>query len=224
MTRAGITNRHRPTRSRLKRPAASPLLLPYRTSTDLVSQYIDLLDGILFTGGNDLDPALYNDTLHPRAEPIDPARQTFELALIAEVEKRSVPALGICLGSQLMNVHRGGSLTQYLPDRNDPDQIEHRKLNVPSRRHDAIVDLDSRLGRFIGKSHLSVNTAHKQAVARLGQGLKIIARSPDGVVEGFEDPKARLFAAVQWHPERLHDEPEHLAPFKLLVEEASKSH
>src|SRR5205807_6416366 len=91
-----------------------PLLLPYRTDGSLIPQIVDLLDGMLFSGGNDLDPALYGETYHPKAQPIDPARQKFELALLAEVERRRVPTLGICLGCQLLNVYRGGSLHQFL--------------------------------------------------------------------------------------------------------------
>ncbi|HLL87854.1 MAG TPA: gamma-glutamyl-gamma-aminobutyrate hydrolase family protein, partial [Tepidisphaeraceae bacterium] len=88
-----------------------PVLLPYKADLSLVPAYVDLLDGIIFSGGNDLDPALYGGgPYHPKAAPIDPLRQRFELALLAEVERRRLPALGICLGSQLMNVYRGGSL------------------------------------------------------------------------------------------------------------------
>src|SRR5436305_2490059 len=105
-----------------------PLLLPYRTDIALIPQIVDLLDGVLFSGGDDLDPALYGETYHPKASPIDPDRQRFELALLAEVERRRTPALGICLGSQLMNVYRGGSLIQFLTDITRDEPIEHRKV------------------------------------------------------------------------------------------------
>jgi len=199
-----------------------PLLLPFRTDVSLIPAYVDFVDGILFSGGDDLDPALYGETRHPKAIPIDPARQKFELALLAEVEKRRVPALGICCGSQLMNVHRGGSLIQFLPDESRPNALEHRKLGDNPLRHPVSVDINSQLGAAIGKPEISANTYHKQSVRKLGRGLRVIATAPDGVIEGFEDPSLPLFAAVQWHPERLHDEPEHLAPFKLLVRKATK--
>jgi putative glutamine amidotransferase len=198
-----------------------PLLLPYRTHLDFVTLYVDLIDGIVFSGGDDLDPALYGETLHPRAIPIDPARQTFELALLAEVEKRRMPALGVCFGSQLMNVYRGGSLVQFLPDEPRDGALEHRRLSENLTRHPVTLDPQSQLGAAIGKPRISVNTYHKQSVRKLGRGLRVVATAPDGVIEGFEDPSLPLFAAVQWHPERLHDEPEHLAPFKLLVRKAS---
>jgi putative glutamine amidotransferase len=201
-----------------------PVLLPYRVDHALVPQYVDLCDGILFTGGNDLDPALYGESQwHPKAERIDPARQSFELALIAEVEKRRLPALGVCLGSQLMNVHRGGSLVQFLPDQPRENAIEHRRVpKEDPKRHDITLVADSQLGRAIATTRISVNSFHKQGVKQIGRGLRVVATAPDGVIEAFEDPSFPLFAAVQWHPERLIDEAAHLAPFTLLVEKAKE--
>src|SRR5208282_1176661 len=112
-----------------------PVLLPYQSDLSLIPQYVDLLDGILFTGGNDLDPSIFGQTRHAKAVPIDPARQKFELALLAEVERRRLPALGICLGSQLMNVYRGGSLHQFLPDVPREELLEHRKVGEKLLRH-----------------------------------------------------------------------------------------
>jgi putative glutamine amidotransferase len=153
---------------------------------------------------------------------MDETRQNFELALIAEVEKRKLPTLGVCFGSQLMNVHRGGSLHQFLPDVPRDSAIEHRRLdpNQPPPKHPVNIDLNSTLGRAIGKPQIDANSYHKQSANKLGRGLKVIATAPDGVIEGFEDPTFPLFAAVQWHPERLTDSPEHLALFRLLVTKA----
>src|SRR3954467_10457038 len=98
----------------VERAGGLPVLLPYRVDRALIPQYVDLCDGILFTGGNDLDPALYGDeTWHPKAARIDPAREGVELAGLAEVERRRTPFLGVCLGSQIMNVLRGGTLVQF---------------------------------------------------------------------------------------------------------------
>ncbi|MGB7159755.1 MAG: gamma-glutamyl-gamma-aminobutyrate hydrolase family protein [Tepidisphaeraceae bacterium] len=207
----------------IERAGGTPILLPYRVDLKLIPQYVDLCDGILFTGGNDLDPSLYGEgEWHPKAVKLDPRRQEFELALLAEVEKRRLPTLGVCLGSQVMNVYRGGSLIQFLPD--ELPDIEHRRIpNQEPGRHPIKLDTDSQLGRAIGKGDVSVNTYHKQAIRKIGKGLRVIATAPDGVIEAYEDPTFPLFAAVQWHPERLLDEPEHLAPFKLLVEKSRES-
>ena len=130
-----------------------PLLLPYRTNLALIPQIIDTLDGMLFSGGNDLDPSTYGETYHPKAVPIDPARQKFEMALLAEVEKRRMPVLGICLGSQLMNVYRGGSLTQFVPEENRTPVIEHRKTDDIMPRHGVPRErrLAGRTGRGQGR-------------------------------------------------------------------------
>ena len=199
-----------------------PLLLPYRLDHGLIGDYLDRLDGVLLTGGADLDPARYGGGDYAAGtHPIDPDRESFELALIAEIERRRLPVLGVCLGSQVMNVHRGGSLHQFLPTVDRPDALEHRSLGPVPLRHGVTVDTDSVLGRAIGRREVSANTYHKQAVDRLGRGLRVIATAPDGVVEAFEDPASpALFAAVQWHPERLIDEAEHLGPFELLVQQA----
>jgi putative glutamine amidotransferase len=200
-----------------------PLGIAYKTDPALIPQIVDALDGVLFTGGNDLDPALYGEQWHPKAQRIDPDRQNFELALMAEVERRRVPALAICLGCQLMNVYRGGSLHQFLPDLGDKDEHRRAAEGEPPRRHGIKVEPDSALGRMIGKGEVSANTYHKQAVKDVGRGLRVTAVSDDGTVEGLEDPTLPLFAAVQWHPERLHTEAEHLAPFRLLVEKANEN-
>jgi putative glutamine amidotransferase len=210
----------------VERAGGLPLLLPYRIDHSLIPQLVDQFNGFLFTGGNDLDPKLYDGgEWHPKAVKVDPYRQSFELALMAEVEKRRLPTLGICLGSQLMNVYRGGSMTQFLPDHERDNKLEHRRLpGGEVNRHTVKLDTSTQLGQCVcqGKSEISVNSFHKQGVKELGRGLKVIATAPDGVIEGFEDPTFPLFAAVQWHPERLLEEPEHLAPFKLLVEKSKQ--
>ena len=205
----------------IEKAGGLPLAIPYKTDLSLIPQYVDLLDGILFTGGDDLDPALYGQSWHPNAGHIDPDRQTFELALLAEVEKRRLPALCICLGCQLLNISRGGTLHQFIPDL--AGKQEHRKVGEVLLRHPVTLEPDSQLGKAIGQREISANTYHKQAVDRVGTGLRIVATSPDGIIEGLEDPTFPLLVAVQWHPERLMDEAAHLAPFKLLVEKSRYS-
>lgn len=200
-----------------------PILLPYRADVSLIMQYVDLIDGIVFSGGDDLDPQSWGETYHPKTSPVDPLREKFETALMTEVERRRIPTLGICMGSQLMNVYRGGSMHQFLPELDRPGMIEHRKMGEDGlNRHSVMLEQDSAAAKAIGKIKIISNTSHKQSVNKLGRNLRIIATAPDGVIEGVEDPTMPLFLGVQWHPERLHDQPEHLALFKLLVEKAAK--
>jgi putative glutamine amidotransferase len=215
--------------SAVEKAGGLPILLPYRMDLSLIPQYVDLIDGMLFSGGNDLDPKAWGETYHPKTAPVDPLREKFERALMVEVEKRRVPTLGICMGSQLMNVHRGGSLYQFLPELERPNSIEHRKVggekgrgDEGANRHSILLEKESAVAPFLPKTEISANTSHKQSVNKLGKGLRIIAKSPDGVIEGIEDPSMPLFLGVQWHPERLHAEPDHLAFFKLLVDKAKE--
>jgi putative glutamine amidotransferase len=195
-----------------------PLLIPYMASIENVPAIVDVLDGIIFSGGNDLDPTPYGQELHPKAEPIDPRREAFERALLAEVEKRNLPTLGICLGSQLMNVTRGGTLHQFLPDLSA--EQEHRKLDVDERLHEARVDDHTKLAEVLEKTAMEINSSHKQAVKTVGRGLKVTAYGADGVIEATEDPSKPFYIGVQWHPERIVDRPEQLLLFKKLVDAA----
>jgi putative glutamine amidotransferase len=208
----------------VERAGGLPILLPYKADPSLVPAYLDLCDGIILSGGNDIDPATYDDApYHPKAAPIDPLRQRFEMALLAEIERRRLPVLGICLGSQMMNVYRGGSLHQHLPDIERTGKLEHGKLEVGRYpRHDVTVLADSLLGQTIGKTDVSANSSHKQAVKTVGRGLRVVATSPDGVIEATEDDSFPLWLGVQWHPERISDEAEHLKLFQLLVDRARR--
>jgi putative glutamine amidotransferase len=206
----------------IEKAGGLPFLLPYKTDLSLIPQIVDALDGVLFAGGNDLDPSAYGEEWHPMAVPIDPDRQKFEMALLAEVEKRHKPLLGVCLGCQLLNVYRGGKLTQFLPDDNREEPIEHRRFGLDwSKRHAINLESDSAVAKFLGKTEVIANSSHKQAVKVPGKGLRVIATAPDGVIEGIEDPSMPLFVGVQWHPERMSDEGDHLALFKLLVDKAA---
>lgn len=205
----------------VERAGGLPVMLPYRADLSLIPDYVQRLQGIVFSGGNDLDPSAYGEQWHPKTEKIDPLRERFERALIAEVERRRLPVLGICLGSQLMNLHRGGAMHQYIPDIGT--DIEHRNLKRDwVGRHGVTLAADSVIARALGKTQVEVNTSHKQAIRLPGKGLRVIAIAPDGVIEGVEDPTLPLFVGVQWHPERMTDQGDHLKLFQLLVEKSAR--
>ncbi len=163
------------------------------------------LDGLILTGGSDVDPARYGEQPHPRTAPPHPRRDAAEIELIASARSAGVPILGICRGLQVLNVAFGGSLHQHLPD-----VVGHARHQVsPAVFHDTTVSIapDSDLADVLG-DRADVRCYHHQAVARVGIGLRVVATAPDGVVEAIEavpDSSAESVAgwvlAVQWHPE-----------------------
>ncbi|MCC6238717.1 MAG: gamma-glutamyl-gamma-aminobutyrate hydrolase family protein [Phycisphaerales bacterium] len=203
------------------RAGGLPLLIPFQIPLEQIGSVLDSLDGIIISGGDDADPARWGEARHPAAVPLDPDRERFDLALLEQAQKRTMPILGICLGSQLINIQRGGSLVQYLPDIATRGSLEHRTLTDPTRHEVRLVD-GSRLAGVMGCVTCSVNTRHKQAISTPGRGLKVVATATDNVIEAVEDPDYPFLLAVQWHPENLTDEPPHLRLFHALVQAAGQ--
>lgn len=202
-----------------------PLILPYRSDVADIPQILPMLDGIIFSGGHDLDPVAWGEEVHPKVTKLDADRERYERTLLAAVEARRVPMLGICLGSQLLNVYRGGSMQQFIPDLPPPagvERIEHRKLSAVDPRHPVKIESDSLLAKTIGATEVLANSSHKQAYGRIGKGLRVVATAPDGIPEALEDASFPLMLGVQWHPERIHREPEQLKIFKLLVTKSAE--
>lgn len=179
-----------------------PLALPHPVA--LADAYLDALDGIVVTGGAfDLDPALYG-AVHRHATVVTKDRRTaFELALTRGALERGQPVLGICGGQQLLNVVLGGDLVQHIPDAIDAC-LAHEQPNPRSEPgHEVHVRAGTRLHGIVGTTTLAVNSAHHQAVGRVGPGVVVAAEAPDGVIEAIEDPRQPFCIGVQWHPEFL---------------------
>jgi len=198
-----------------------PIVLPAHAEGAAPEEWLQAADGILLTGGDDLDPALWGEARHAKTVLIDPRRQRADLALLAAAEAHGTPVLGICLGCQEMAVHRGGRLIQHVPD--EPAMIDHGGGGRPRAMHTVAVEPDSLLALLVGDEPLEVNSTHHQAVREAGRAMRIVARGPDGGIEAIEDPTpGRFFLGVQWHPEDLCDRPRHLALFQALVRRATK--
>lgn len=176
--------------------------LPMTVDVEAVA---DRMDGLVLTGGTDVDPARYGAPTCATTPPLDPARDAVELALLAAALERDVPVLAICRGLQLVNVARGGTLHAHLADH-----------HPASGRHDVAIERGSVLGELHGATAV-VNSLHHQSVDRLGADLVVTAQAPDGVVEGVELPGTRLLG-VQWHPEQLDPAPQPV--FGWLVDAA----
>ena len=165
------------------------------------------LDGLVLTGGLDVDPARYGEASHPKVKRVDPERDAFELRLLSEALERDLPVLAICRGHQLLNVAFGGSLLQHIEG--DSHRAHYETDGYPSRWHDVRIEPGSKLFELLQAEEPAVNSRHHQAVTPegLAPALRAVAISPDGLVEAVESREHRWVLGVQWHPER--PEPEH---------------
>lgn len=196
----------------VERAEAIPVVLP-PVCPESVGAILDRLDGVVLSGGVDVDPALYGEAPHEKLGRVNRRRDDFELALTREALRRDVPILAICRGHQVLNVATGGTLVQDIAS-TVTGAMEHEGRG-PRFRHSHRVEIEaaSRLRAILGREAMPVNSIHHQAVARLGKGLVASARCPeDGVVEGLEMPGRRFVLGVQWHPESFWNRPESFQP------------
>ena len=185
----------------VRRAGAIPVMIPPQPEN--AAEIVKGLDGILLAGGADCDPALYHEPRHPSVtETMDQRRQSNDFALARAARESNIPTLGICLGMQMMNVAAGGTLVQDI-DTQIGTEIQHESIPEDRARHDVIVEQGTKLANILPAVELNVNSSHHQAVGRVGEGLKITAHAPDGIVEGLEDPKHPFYVGVQWHPEDM---------------------
>jgi putative glutamine amidotransferase len=197
----------------LEAAGARPLVVP--PSEDGVEETLDALDGLLFSGGADLDPALYGAEAHAETDVPRRDRDAGELALLRAALERDLPTLAVCRGSQLLNVARGGDLVQHLPETVGDERHKHRSGTFSD--HGVEVQPGSRLAALVG-DRVPVKSHHHQGFGRVGDGLVEVAWAEDGTLEGVEDPRRRFAVGVLWHPEAGED----AALFAALVEEARR--
>jgi putative glutamine amidotransferase len=189
-----------------------PLLVP--PSTDAIEETLDALDGLVFSGGSDLDPALYGQEPDEQTTGVVVERDVGELALLEAALERDLPVLAICRGSQVLNIALGGDLVQHLPDVLGTDR--HKEVAGTFADHDVAIVPDTRLSSLIGES-APVKSHHHQGFGRLGDGLVAVAQDADGTVEALELPDRRFTVGVLWHPEAGEDK----RLFEALVHEAA---
>ncbi len=193
-----------------------PVMLPIEASESTWDEYLDRVDGILFTGGQDVNPVLYKQTPMETTLYTCPERDALEYGLCKKAIEKNKVILGICRGEQLLNVACGGTLYQDLPTYR-PSSIAHRQTtpnHLPS--HDVKVVEGSPLQLLTNKTRISVNSTHHQGIDKLGKGLVAMAFATDGLTEGVFMPDKKFVWAIQWHPERMYKE--HAAA-RLIFEE-----
>jgi putative glutamine amidotransferase len=183
------------------------------------------IDGVLLTGGGDVDPVFYGDARHPATEDAEPGRDEFEIDLARRAMESAVPVLAICRGAQVLNVAAGGTLVQDIPTAIDsglPHSVTEPK-NLEC--HDISIDAGSKLSRVLGPNAAAacscrVNSRHHQSVGRPGNGLVVSARAADGVIEAIEKSDHPFCIGVQWHPENFWQSGEFAPLFEAFVSAA----
>ena len=191
---------------------------PGPTALTLLDDLLAVADGLLLTGGGDVDPAIYGATIENADEP-DPGADDWELALIAAARERALPTLAVCRGAQLLAVAYGGQLSQRVIETDaHPDRARLAPEAILSGRHTVSLVPGSRVQRALGRERVAVNTIHHHAIDDAGE-LEVTGTAPDGVIEAVEPRSDWACVGVQWHPEKMH-EPEQAGLFAQLVQAA----
>jgi putative glutamine amidotransferase len=193
--------------------------------TESPRKVLNEVDGLLLTGGGDVDPVFYGEDRHPLTDDAEPGRDEFEIDLARRAMSENVPLLAICRGAQVLNVAAGGTLVQDIPSAletelshsmTEPKDLECHEIDVV-----AGSKLSAVLGdRLDGSCSCRVNSRHHQSVGRPGDGLVVNARAADGVIEGIEKPDATFCVGVQWHPENFWRSGEFKPLFEAFVQAA----
>lgn len=198
-----------------------PVVLP-ALDEENAGSLLDQLSGVCMSGGPDLGPDAYGARPHPALGPTEPYVDRFELAAARRAWELGLPLLAICRGAQALNVARGGTLVQHLPDMAGA-YLRHRQSEPGDlTTHPVRIQRGTALAGLIGEEEIQVNSFHHQAIDRLGEGLRVAARSPDGVVEGVDAPGRPFMVGVQWHAECLSGRPGERALFEGLVRAANR--
>ena len=204
------------------RAGGAPLVLTAieGAEDDLAAAYADRIDGLILSGGTDVDPATYGAVRDKQTQKPDRSRDRLELALVREARRRDLPILGICRGFQLLDIAYGGALDQHRP------HSRSARADIPDIRAEVThVSLlpGSRVAAVYGAAAVDVVCIHHQAVARVGDGLTIGGRSADGLIESLEDPAAGFVLGILWHPEQMLDrDRDAIRVYEALVEAARK--
>lgn len=180
---------------------ALPMILPFASEPREVERYLELVDGVLVTGGQDVSPYLYGERAIPECGTPYAPRDLLDQALTKRCRSTRTPLLGICRGIQILNVTYGGTLWQDLPTQMPSDVTHAMRPPYDAVAHEVTLKPGSRLADTLGSTSLGVNSYHHQAVREVAPGLEAVAWAPDGIVEALVDPTQEFLLGVQWHPE-----------------------
>jgi putative glutamine amidotransferase len=203
-------------------PVLLPTALDHAAWRDMYAQ----ADGVLLSGGGDVEPGVFGEDRHPATDDINPERDDIEIALARWALEDDKPVFAICRGIQVVNVALGGSLIQDIPSQRG-QSIEHRGSAIGAARdqvlHEVCIDPGTRIAGVFGQGNVGVNSFHHQAIKVLGDGLIITSRAPDGIIESVEAPGKRYYLGVQWHPEEMTEgRDDMLSLFQSFVDASSE--
>lgn len=205
----------------VRRAGGIPILLP--PGEPFQEELLARLDGLILSGGGDVDPAVYGGTPHPTMFSINAERDESELALVRQLVEHGTPALCICRGAQVANVALGGTLVEHLPDEVGEEVIHRGPAESPGSLHAVKVQPDSRLAEVMGQAEVRPTSWHHQAARDVAPGLQVVAQAADGTIEALEMPDHPWLIAVQWHPElTAANDPSQQRIFEALVEAAGQ--
>ena len=184
----------------VRKAGGIPFIIPITTSDKEIDEYLDRIDGLLMTGGEDVSPLLFGQEPSPFLGTVVPERDTYDLALIRKAVLKGIPVLGICRGIQCLNIAMGGDLIQDIPSE-VKDAIQHRQTGPRSYgSHTIMIEKGSLMEKLLGSGEVAVNSFHHQACGKIAPGFKVTAKSSDGIVEAIESPDGKFYG-VQFHPE-----------------------
>jgi putative glutamine amidotransferase len=200
-----------------------PFIIPYTADEEVIRTQMKQVQGLILSGGHDVDPHLYGEELDPKIGEIWPARDHFDMLLLKFAEEMNKPILGVCRGAQIINVAHGGSLYQDITNRSEKT-FKHEQGHTPDLpTHRVHVKEGSLLAQTLGKTNFLTNSFHHQLIKKVASDLKAVAQTEDGVTEGLENEVGNILA-VQWHPEMLHRNPDVKFMnnlFKFLIQNAN---
>ena len=180
-----------------------PVLIPFSADRELSRLYLKQLDGLLLTGGLDLDPYFYGEEPEPGLGAIDPERDHFEILMAQLAYQQQVPTLGICKGLQVLNVAAGGSLIQDLSSRREKVYQHYQDAPRAYPTHQVTIDQSSNLYQIIQKEKIRVNSLHHQAIKEVAANFRVAAKAGDGIIEAIENKGPGFALGIQWHPEEM---------------------
>lgn len=212
----------------IRRAGGIPIILPIFQSEKECQYILNKIDGLLLSGGADINPDKWGEKKHPKTNLLHPDKEKSDFMLVKLALKSDMPILGICYGMQLINVVLGGSLHQHIPDIKGCNKIHSQENQVDNPMHQVEIKDGSGLSKIFGSeakvNHhtkgfgVVVNSFHHQAIKDLGKGLVAIATANDGIIEAIESKNHKFVLGVQWHPERMLEDKKQLKLFEKFVQ------